>query len=241
VKLFTAIQHDARLLGHFLAHYRDAGITRFYIATQPCFRELTERFMSRFDITAFDNLDVNDTVLGGVSAVTELRRRYQRPDEWVVIVDLDEFVDFQSLVNAIECAERERANVVRAVMWDRFSTDGCERAVEPGSDLNKLFPVRARFIRDVMLGADFKGVFVKGQLQSKAAHHLFNDEAVASEVLNLSHYKWTAGALERLRRAHKIVLAAGYPFATEYARILDHYDRHGRFAWEEFGGELVNR
>ena len=27
--------------------------------------------------------------------------------------------------------------------------------------------------------------------------------------------------------------------ATEYRRVLDHYDRNGRFVWEEFAGELL--
>ena len=35
--------------------------------------------------------------------------------------------------------------------------------------------------------------------------------------------------------------AAGSPwdFDGEFQRVLDHYDQHGRFAWETFGGEIV--
>ena len=29
---------------------------------------------------------------------------------------------------------------------------------------------------------------------------------------------------------------AGVSWAVEYKRVLDHYDRYGRFAWETFGG-----
>ena len=29
---------------------------------------------------------------------------------------------------------------------------------------------------------------------------------------------------------------AGIGWAVEYQRVLDHYDRYGRFAWETFGG-----
>ena len=32
LKLFTTIYDDARLLGHFLAHYDRAGVTQFFIA-----------------------------------------------------------------------------------------------------------------------------------------------------------------------------------------------------------------
>ena len=34
----------------------------------------------------------------------------------------------------------------------------------------------------------------------------------------------------------KIVSDAGIGWAVEYKRVLDHYDRYGRFAWETFGG-----
>ena len=36
-------------------------------------------------------------------------------------------------------------------------------------------------------------------------------------------------------------LAAKSPwdFDGEFKRVLDHYDQHGRFAWETFGGEIV--
>jgi hypothetical protein len=32
----------------------------------------------------------------------------------------------------------------------------------------------------------------------------------------------------------------GLPFVDEYKTILVHYDQNGRFAWEEFGGQLYN-
>ena len=90
-----------------------------------------------------------------------------------------------------------------------------------------------------MFGADFKGVLVRGLLVSEAAHHNFKDEVICSQILHLSHYKWTAGAIERLETAYRRVSEAGRPFAAEYARILEHYRRHGRFEWKEFGGEPI--
>jgi hypothetical protein len=242
MKLFTAIQHDAQLLGPFLAHYRRAGVADFFIAVDPRFEPAIADLMSRYKITAFRNLDVNDSVIGEVSAVTKMRKHHQKADEWVVIVDLDEFVEFDLPVHdIIRLAEGENANVVRATMWDRFSEDGRVGPVTPGLALEEVYPIRARFIQNVMLGADFKGVLVKGHLESRSAHHTFLSEIVCSHQLDLSHYKWTEGAIERLRAAHQMVAAAGRPFALEYARVLDHYEQHGRFVWEKFGGELAPR
>jgi hypothetical protein len=241
VKLFTVVQHDAQLLGHFLAHYRRAGVTNFFIAVDPRFEPAVAQFMPYYKITIFRNLDVQETVVGWVSAVTHMRKQHQKADEWIIIVDLDEFVEFSPAINDIvRFAEAEGASVVRAIMWDRFSKDGRVAPVTPSSDLEQVFPVRARFIQRVMLGTDYKGVLVKGHLESLAAHHTFYDEAVCSYLLCLSHYKWTDGAIERLRAAHRMVLASGWPFAREYARVLEHYEQHGRFAWEEFGGEIAS-
>jgi hypothetical protein len=242
MKLFAAVYHDARLLGHFLAHYHKAGVTEFFIAVNDRFRSTVAGYSTSYNVTIFDELDVSDTVIGEVSAVTELRHRHQGPDEWVIIVDLDEFVEFpKNLDDIIKHAEGENANVVRATMWDRFSKDGLTVGFNSSSDLSQVYPIRAPFIKNIMQGADYKGVLVKGLLKSWAAHHIFEEEKICSLILDISHYKWTEGAIDRLKVAHQMVLETGQPWAVEYGRVLDHYETHGRFAWEEFGGEFVFR
>src|SRR5205085_10640996 len=88
----------------------------------------------------------------------------------------------------------------------------------------------------VMETCDHKAVLVKGNLKAAAAHHLFADERVCSILLEISHYKWTLGAVDRLRVSYEKVQRATLPWGVEYKRALDHYDAHGRFAWETFGG-----
>jgi len=228
------------LLGHFLAHYRTAGVADFFVAVDPRFERAVTEFASQYNIKVISDLDVADTVIGEVSAVTEMRRRHQHDTEWVIIVDLDEFVECRGSIQPILTrAEGEGANVVTAIMWDRFSLDGRVRGFRRDDNLSQIYPIRARFIRDVMFGCDIKGVLVKGLLASNVAHHTFKSELICSEVLNISHYKWTDGSIDRLRTACRMVLAAGLPWLEEYARILDHYERNDRFAWEEFGGEPI--
>src|SRR5437764_74095 len=84
---------------------------------------------------------------------------------------------------------------------------------------------------------DYKSVLVKGFLKSASAHHIFYGEVISSKTLDISHYKWFAGSIDRLKAAHELVIKAGEAWAIEYQRVLDHYDKHGRFAWEKFGGE----
>ena len=161
-------------------------------------------------------------------------------DEWVVIVDLDEFVEFQGpIASLLPRVEAEQANVVRGVMLDRFALDGQPTPLRKDIPIDLQYPVRSRFIPIVMSGADYKGVLVKGRLRAAVAHHIFEGERLYSQQLEISHYKWTESALERVRCAYEMAGAQGIPWAQQYKSILEHYERHGRFAWETFGGEIV--
>ena len=241
MKLFTALYNDAKLLGHFLRHYANAGVTNFFIAVSPEFGDRLDQFRDSYQIMVMADLDVADSVMGGTAAVSEMRRIHQHEDEWVVIVDLDEFVDFQEPVEAIlSTADRENANVVRGIMYDRFSADGQLNDFAPGDDLAKIYPIKARFFHNVMGCGDHKGVLVRGHIKSAAGvgHHLFEDERLCSKLLEISHFKWIPGALDRLRDAHRRYVEAGIPGEIEYRRAVDHYARHRRFAWETFGGQF---
>jgi hypothetical protein len=237
MKLFTTIYDDARLLSHFLCHCKKAGVTEFYIKQIDA---VVSAFRLPPEVTLLRGLDVADSFYGGNAAVTEMRRRYQSSYEWVIICDLDEFIEFPSSIEAVvDSADNAGANVVRATMFDRFSIDGRLINFGPESDLSQLYPVKARFIANVLDGADYKGVLVKGELRASVAHHEFVDEIVYPELLEISHYKWSStNALDRVKSAYQTLTKRGAHWAEEYRIILEHYERYGRFAWETFGGQL---
>ena len=242
VKLFVCIFDDARLLPHFLRHYDRFGITEFHIAAAPHLAEYVSTVSAGYKVVQYNEFDVAESVTGGVSAVAAMRERAQEADEWVVIVDLDEFVEFDVPVpQTIASMEAEGANVARGINYDRFAADGRPRPFDDSSDLSTLFPVRARFVRNVMGGTDVKGVLVRGHLASRkgVGHHVFENEVLYSKVFEISHYKWTDPSLKRMRQAYEMSKAAGRDWADEYQVVLDHYATHGRFAWETFGGELA--
>jgi glycosyl transferase family 2 len=239
MKLFTTIYDDARLLGHFLAHYDRTGVTEFFIAVAEGHGPAVRQFMPTYRIILCEQLGVADKYPFGVNAATEMRKRYQDPGEWAVVVDLDEFVEFpKPAVDIIADAEKEGANIVQAIMYDRFSADGKPRTFDASSNLSALFPIKARFIK-TMGGADHKGVLVKGVIQPAGNFHNWEGQIVHSEILEIAHYKWTDRIIDRIRSDYEVTSRAGIPCAIEYKRVLDHYERHGRFAWEEFGGELA--
>src|SRR6266567_5527723 len=241
MKLFTVIYNDARLFEHFLRHYESADVDRFFVASAPEFVDETQRLAKTHPIELFKGLDVTNSLLTGTDAICAMRRQHQSDDEWSIIVDLDEFIEFADPIHVIvSTAERECTNVVRGLLYDRFSADGQLPDFARDAVLSKVFPVKSRFVREVMGGCDHKAVLVRGRLSpvAGAGHHLFEDEQVCSKLLEISHYKWTPGGVERLRISHRKVLRAGLAWESEYRKALEHYDRHGRFAWETFGGRL---
>ena len=240
MRLFVSIFDDAGLLPHFLRHYVRFGITEFRVAAPPHLSDYVRSAGVGHNVIQYNDFDVAETVTGGVSAVAVMRERVQQGDEWIVIVDLDEFVEFgQPVQRIVKDIEREGANIARGILYDRFTVDGRPTPFDDDSDLPSLYPVRARFVKNVMGGEDRKGVLVKGHLESRGAHHAFHDEVRYSTMFEISHYKWNDPSLRRIIQAYQMSHAAGRSWSVQYRRILDHYARHGRFAWETFGGEVV--
>jgi hypothetical protein len=244
VKLFVCVFDDVRLLPHLLRHYVRFGVSEFHVAAPPLLANDITGASRKFRVIQYNDLNAAGSFTGGTEAVTKMRELAQGPEEWVVIVDLDEFVEFpESVIDLVRKVEAEGANIVRGIMYDRFAIDGQLIAFDDNSDLTALFPVRARFRRVVMGGNEIKGILVKGHLRSHRAHHEFYDETPYSQILEISHYKWNNRAIDRTRLAREMCSAANSPwdFDSEFKRVLDHYEQHGRFAWETFGGEIVGR
>jgi len=236
----VCVYDDARLLPHFTRHYKRFGVSEFHIAAPPHLADDIVRYATGYDVRQYNQFDVADSFTGGVAAVTAMRELAQAPNEAVVIVDLDEFVEFDAPVTAIVARmDAEGANVARGIMFDRFAASGQPVPFDDDSDLPTLYPIRARFTRDVMGGVDVKGVVVRGRLKSQGAHHYFENERIFSTTYEISHFKWNERSLGRVGEAYETLSALGIPWAWQYKRILDHYEAHGRFAWETFGGEFV--
>jgi len=213
VKLFTSVFDNSDLLPHFLRHYSQAGVADFYVATPSELADVIGSLVSDYNVTIVPTDPVGDPhSVGAAESMDTMRRSYQDEDEWVIVVDVDEFIHFpEAIVDITAAAEVEGANVVRGVAHDRFSADGHLLEVEPESDLAALFPVRARFVRDVMQGCEYKRVLVKGPLESMhgADQHMLDGEKVASGQLVIDRYVWTKGSVERLRALAQTLKEAG--------------------------------
>jgi hypothetical protein len=190
-------------------------------------------------------MDTAESIEGGTAAVTRMRMDCSRTDEWVIVTDLDEFqVHPLGLRASAAAADAEGANVVRGYMVDRVATDGRLGPVPVEGDLWTAFPERCYVTALLQGGLSYKCALVKGHLQSgrtceglSLAHHHMMGERLASNHVEIHHFKWSAEAVERMRTAIARTQAAGQPFWIEYHRVIDHLERNGRLRWEDFTTE----
>jgi hypothetical protein len=135
MKLFVTIYNDATLLEHFLRHYTAAGIGEFFIAAGPEWEGDVRQFTDQYPIVLCPDLPIPNSLYGS-APVFDMRLRHQGKNEWVAIVDLDEFVEFPDKIDRLTAeAERDGANVIRGIMHDRFSADGSLATFGQGSGL----------------------------------------------------------------------------------------------------------
>jgi hypothetical protein len=240
MKLFVCISDDAEgLLPHFLNHYGSRGIQEFHIAAPHALQSQIRDASGEHKLFLYSDLDISSCYIdGGAPVIAEMRRQRQATDEWVMIVDLDEFVEISEPASElIREFDAEGATVGTGIMYDRFTLSGELLGFSAASTLREAFPIKARFVRDVMGADERKGIFVKAHLKGEGAHHHFTGERMASKVLEISHYRFHGRSLDRLRASYKRVREQGILWADQYKAALDHFDKHGRFAWETFGGE----
>jgi glycosyl transferase family 2 len=249
VKLFVAIAAHATLLPHFLRHYQRSGVSHFFVSVEPALDDQVTKFASGFPVTIVRDLDTSESIEGGTAAVSEMRRRFAGPNEWIALTDLDEFqVHPDGIETTAAAADAEGANVVRGWMVDRVATDGLLKPVKFDDDVWRVFPEKCFVTAGLQGGLSYKCALVKGHLESSRnedglslAHHHMKDERVASISVAIHHFKWNAEVLERIALAIERTRAAGQPFWVEYERVLEHLRTHGRLRWEDFADDPRSR
>jgi hypothetical protein len=152
MKLVVCVVDDeCGILPRFLCHYAARGITQFFVACPRGFKSSVERHQRDYRLVVDTGQDVVESIPGGVSAVTAMCTRHQHPGEWVMVVDLDEFVEFDPPLEAItQGLDAEGSNVARGLMLDRFARSGAMEGFADNETLDAAFPVKARFNQMVL-------------------------------------------------------------------------------------------
>ena len=232
--LITPIYLDAGLLPHFLRHYSQLGVTTFHFSVNTRLNFGIEAEVRRhcegFPAFVEAVYEMDDVTQDVAPHLNRIRERCVGADEWVSVVDLDEFYEVPVPLSQF-LAERDAAGEDHVVgrFVDRLAPNGELPPLADTPSLDLQFPLKRRITRMLVGGNDAKVVLHKGRHTIVRGHHVIEGGRLRCPIeLPLNHYKWKAGVIERLRERLKVHEERGLPWANESRSLLAHHAHHGR-------------
>lgn len=224
LKLFVVIlDYDQLLWEQFLQHYMKIGVTDFYVVTRA---KISNPFNN---VQIFDKYNPEDTIrITDHSCKTELRKKFCAADEWHIVVDLDEFIEFDKPIDEIiKEADVQQCDAVRAFMLDRMSKDGL--LPETSTNIWEQYSVICKFSYEILKAYSFKTVLIKGHLESyMKAYSRMTDQKLFKRDMKIHHFKWRKGIVERLFRRYQMQKISKMPWRTEHAIFLRYWYKNKR-------------
>lgn len=238
--LITPIYLEAAILPHFLRHYSELGIREFHFAintkSNPMIvrevEEMSDGYPVHIDIVCeFD--DMSGTRAKKLNAI---RKRCAKPDEWISVVDLDEFYELPSprskslspLSEFLEWCDYHEYDHVRGRLIDRVATDGSFPQLRSSPSLFEQYPLKRRLTSMLVGGDDRKVVLQKASYSIVRGHHRIRDGQSRPNIrLPVNHFKWKHGVVERIRDRLAMLERRGSDRADESSNLLNYIDQHG--------------
>ncbi len=224
------------LVRQFVAHYRNLGIRSWWIFLN--FEVPDEHHASAIrDVLASVGLlampwpGIYCEVEALVRRQELVDRQCQSGGDWIVDVDVDEFVRFPAPVAAyLAQAEARGVDWIPGAFVDRVAEQGRLKTIE-AAPLARQFPLGCHFTRDVLKAPDRKVVAAKSRVGILPGHHgVMGNHVSGDEVLAVDHYKWDDSVAARM--AARVALmrqgATAIDFSAEYERALRHIVAFGR-------------
>ncbi len=219
-------------LPFMIDHYRDLGVERFSINLQLNHADDSAREAVR-EITKACGCDVASTTIGDWQTIQQqvwTAAMQETPNEWCVLADQDELQIYQDGLPAVlSFCDRHGYDYVTGAVVDRVSQDGSLSVLSSGTPLWSQFPLGG-FISYPMMGADIrKVVAAKGHVGISIGRHIaFSGSRCPTQecFVQVHHFRWTAGLVERLRRRANHFRNSNVPHWIESARCVKYFDEH---------------
>ncbi len=236
IHLVTVVGEFVKALPHMLRHYSGLGIESMYV-------QVIAKYPG--DPVIDEVYDYASTMRGVTLSVTVgnwqplLQPLYQaprndRPNDWFVLADQDEFHLYDcDLQRIIEICERRGYHYVRGCLIDRLMANGRLGAITRDRPIWDQFPLGA-FIGYPLFRADpRKVVLAKGWVPIIQGQHLAyggNACPACDFFVQVHHFKWTEGLYERLSARSSSLKRQHVSHWKESQRFVDYYVRNaGQF------------
>jgi glycosyltransferase involved in cell wall biosynthesis len=232
LKLISHVNADGDLIEAWLKYYLRLGVDRFHLVVHGAPGE-NERLLAIKDSYP---ITIEDTY-GGPFDYDEKKHRLdavlaRSTDQWIVLVDSDEFVEFpyQDIPETIQKLEFAQANVMAAPMLQRLTADGSLETPPEIEDPFRMFPLGSvELYRKMGVKADifkFPLFFCTTgtQLATEGNHHPPRGSEPRGATLHgvTHHFKFRRVVAQRLDKR----INSEHPWRHESVQFREYLDSH---------------
>lgn len=233
IHLVSLVGGHIDVLPFMLEHYREQGVEVFhpnvhmFHPADPILEDV-RRVTDKFGCEIGDRL-IGEWELLQEDALIETMRRY--PDDWCVLADQDEFQMYpDSLQSMLAYCDRKGYDCVTGSFVDRLAADGGFPALDETRPIAEQFPLGGILSYTVLGAEPRKIIAAKGRVHVLKGQH-FASKCTPCPVdeffIEIHHYKWTAGVVDRLRKRAVNNRAINLPYWIESQRFVNYVDANG--------------
>lgn len=233
IHLVTVVGSNINVLPHMLAHYAGLGVDSMQVNVH----------LERFDDPLFVEAqavcreygaEISSVFVGKwLQAVNPFLYEYtrrQKPDDWFLLADVDEFQVYpEDIRSFLLKMDRRGFDCVDGCLIDRVARDGSLPEVLKTKTIWEQFPL-AGLLTYTILGANvLKVVAAKGHVKIVSGQHFAVGGKVAPRTeafVPVHHFKWQKGVDARLRRRVDLFQQYEVKHWPESQRFLDYCARH---------------
>ena len=232
LKLISHVNRDGDLLEAWFKYYQALGITSFHLVVHGSQADNARLFALKASFPI-----VIEDVYDGEFVTSEKKRRLDAllsaaPDQWVLLVDSDEFVEFpyRRIATTIRALEFLRANILFAPMVQHLTVDGSLQSPEIVDDPFGAFPLCSVDLYKRMGSKASIRKFplfycVNGTTLSDAGNHNLpagHPSALSSLLGVTHHFKFRSAVRDRLERR----INSSHAWRHESVGFRDYLEEH---------------
>jgi hypothetical protein len=229
---------DSILVRHLIEHYRALGVESFKLirhaeSTADPDYELIAHHANEAGVRLFDTwLGPWDDKMHEVRMASVMARH---PDDWFVLVDLDEFHLYDRPIRElIDMCESGGYVLVKGCYVDRLAPDGGFPEVD-SSPLWEQYPLGGAITAQLLDAIPLKVGIALGRTLIGGGHHVtLGHTGLPRDVayIQVHHFKWTGSLIARTRKRIQRYESGAWRLAydkvlTDAYRLVEHVDGHG--------------
>lgn len=232
----VGVEYDLDLLEYSINYYKDLGVDEFFYilnTTDPDSSNLKE------GIKILDKYPkIHKKVwIGEFFALWKNKRKkdfikdYIMGDDWVIIIDVDEFYDFpMGLRELITICEAKGYYSVLGRCVDRLAEDGRLKPIDKKKSLWEQFPINTEITKKYYF--DYRKIVLsRNYADLSIGHHYLKSglekKLIYPEVLKVYHFHWIEGLIKKIEARLAIWEKISSRDCSNHLLLLSHYDKYG--------------